>query len=611
MTHDEALEKTQSSRLLEASQNRSDDRPTHKFTLSIADHDTFTSRVAEKRRTRNYNEVKNSMLKKKGSWSYDWRIPLLELKENFQKDFAPLLDLGEFVRPDTLYSQFATEEIFPPDEWSSQSFASYINDLAQSKVSRLMDKDLYRGSTNHVLDVKEALLALFNSKSLSEYHTTNAFENALRFFYRHSMIGDAKTLFNIMQERSIPITSRTFNIALRAAAEQKDLHNFTYLLRSMISRDTMPNENTWVSLVIALESVTAKIAVVQNMSHLGLLERTDIAQAIAADLLPIELSKLAESRIDASNILEKFDSQFGKSWFSISAGNIIVQHLCEAGQADGALEFLESMVERQSTPNKGTLDVLLSHCLMNLDAEGALQLLRLFYERFNVVGGQTTYHILFLLAWHTHRYNTCRVVWWKACIEAAVSYRMQELMMRSLFRNTPSLTSNQSKLWMKEAGKVIANIGVSDQSEHEPDAGENSDRPINKIAEQLAEYRPQDQGREDQVELARRTLTADMSAFKQYRLDTALFHLSFAQALKLDIQLHKKGLSKISLAEKIRLAVHIPIRYKIRMVDDRESAGTQEGGEYTSSSNGDVYQDLETEDVVVRRVKGRSKKPVL
>ena len=544
------------------------------FKLEPIKTDVVLNKAVKKQEEWNRVTATNSILRERGSWSYDWRVPLQELRGHFSKDGFPLSDVDAFVKPAVFYQQFSAPEIFKPLEWSVPAFARYVKEIASSQVTRLMNRHLYDGHASHVLAVKETLISLFNDPDLQMYLSTDAFEDALRFFYRHNSINEARKFFNLMLERNIPIRPSTLNIALCATAVKRDLHNFTFLLKAMISLGLKPSEDTWVSLVIALESGAAKLAVIQNMRELGLLERLDVRQAVSAELISTELDDSIKTTDDALAVMKKFDAQFGDDWFTKRAGNAIVKHLCTTAKADHALSFLAVMVERRNTPNRGTLDILLSHCLYNLDADGALQLLTLFHRRFKIRGGEFSYNLLFLIAWYTLRYNLCRVIWWKACIETAVSFRMQELTMRSLLRNTPPLTKNYSKMWIKEIGKVMVGISRSvdtssdDDSKHQE--GLRSDASVKQLVGELAEWSATGKERTDQKMLARRMMGADLSAFKLYRLDEDLFHASFERALEQDRDWHLRGLHKIPLAEKMAQAIDIPVQYKVRLIDGME-----------------------------------------
>ena len=509
-----------------------------------------------------YNSTRNSVLKDRSSWSYDWRVPLLDLRQHFQPDSAPLSDLGAFAGSDKLYRQFSAREVFNPHEWSQQAFAGYVRDLAQSEVSRLVNRHLYAGHTTHVLAVKELLLSLFKKPEFQPLITAEAFENALPFFYRYRMIDAARSLWNLTLERRFPIRAKTFNISLRATADQRDLHNFTYLLRSMINLGIRPSEDSWVSLIIALESHAAKKVVVENMRDVGLLRREDVVRAVAVQMLSSTLRKGLDGSID--DTLKQFDADYGRHWFSSGAANAICKHLCEAGMTLEALEFLNTMANRGCKPNQGTLDIFLGCCYRKSDPHLALRLLKLFWIRHGVFASETSHHMLFALAWQRKMYNMCKVLWWHACIEAKLTHRMQELTVRSLLRTTPRATANLSKVWMKEAGKLIVGIESGPRVHERSEASSRHETPLRRKVAQLAAKSDTQEDREAQLALVREILDADFSAWKQYRFYVDHFHQGLTRALSIDENWHKRGIVNISFERKLKEAVQLPVRPKVR-----------------------------------------------
>ena len=542
--------------LEEMMQNKGTKSSQESFRLSTTRHHRVLSQAVRKQEI---DDTTNSNLKKRGSWSYDWRVPLLELSQNYEPDGLPLEHINFMQHVDT-YRQFSTAEISVPPQWSQQSFAGYVNDLAQSRVSRLVARDLYEPQDTHVHAVKDVLFSLFRNDDLQQYMTIEALENALRFFYRYDLVNDAKKLFRIMFERQIPLRGKTFNIALRAIAAHRDLHNFTYLLRSMINLGLKPSEESWLSLVVVLESTFAKYTAIQNMKTLGVLDRTDVLQAVAADVLTSEFKGDIADRPGVTDVLNKLDLQLGPQWFSMAAGNSLCKHLCQIGQPEVALIFVDAVVQRGSLPNRGTLDVLLTHCLWNLDSSGALNLLKLFWRKYSVVPHELGYHVLFMIAWETHQYNVCRVVWWKACIDCAVTFRMQELVMRSLLRNTPLNGAGLPKTWMKEVGKVSVGIEVTKDSLN----GEETASSLRNAKEKIAAWCHTGEERTVQIKLAKQTMRADLRAYKKYKFGASKFHDVFSEALMKDQSWRDRGLISISVMDKIQDAVHIPIRSKVR-----------------------------------------------
>ena len=534
------------------------------FQLAPAQISIMTNRTKATTNSRTHNLNTNSMINSKGSWSYDWRVPLLKLKQHFEPDQSPIMPSSEVARAITRYHEHRAIDIPRPSEWSQENLAFYVKELALSKVSRIMHRQLYGQEITHVFAVREILLPLFESSSMRPYLTPLAFENAMAFFYRHNMIHSCRKLFNLMTTLEIPTFPSTFNLMLRAAAEKKDLHNFIYLLRGMIQSGVKPNENTWVAFLVAVSSLAVKVAVVKQMRELRLLEQVEILQAVVNELLPAEIISHVESGHDLHHLVEYLDSNYGEKWLSTMSGNIVCRKMGELGQMSEVVKMLEIMLERNYRPDGSTLRILLTHCMKITDGDLALRFLAIFQNRYNIYPDESDYQQLFMLGWRSRRYNMCRVVWRVACVEAAVSYRMQELVMRSLFRNTPPSPCKPQDQWMKEAGKVI--IGVAQQRQDRLRKGRLIDTTDKtKAIIELATYAERSEERAHQIILAKKLLATDLTASSRYRMNESFLNL-LAYALKMDDKWQREGKWQMSVQKKLQKAIRTSIEPKITRV---------------------------------------------
>ena len=535
------------------------------FQLAPAQINIMARRVKTVKRYREHNSITSSMIKSKGTWSYDWRIPLLELRQHFQADQCSIIASSEITRIITHYHEYRAMDIPRPSAWSQESFAVYVKELALSKVSRVMQRHLYGTNQSHVYATRDVLLALFQDDSMRPCLTPLAFENAMMFFYRYGMVHSCRKLFNLMTTLEIPIFPSTFNLMLRAAAEKKDLHNFTYLLRAMIRMGVKPNENTWVAFIAAISSKVIKIAIIKQMRELGLLERVDIVQAVVVELLPTEISSHVESGLDLNVLIEHLDSKYSGKWLSTVSGNIMCRKLGELGRISDIVKVLDIMLERNCRPDKLTLSILLTHCTRVVDGDLALRFLALFQNRYGVCPNVYHFHALFMLAWRSRRYNMCKVVWQAACVKAAVSYRMQELVMRSLLRNTPRAPCKPREQWMKEAGKVMIGVGLGrpewPQNKKQTQAMADTHK-VRTILE-LATYAEGRELRTYRLARAKALLAADLAASSNYRLSKSFLSL-LDEALKLDYKWQKEDRWKISIYRKLHKAIWTGIEPKVR-----------------------------------------------
>ena len=525
---------------------------------------TMVKRVQAVERYREHNSITSSVTKFKGTWSYDWRIPLLELRQHFQKDPSPIIHSSEVTRAITQYQEYAAAEIPKPSTWSQESFAIYIKELALSRVSRVLQRQLYAKNTSHVFAIRKILLTLFRDHSMRPYLTPLAFENAMMFFYRYNMVSSCRELFNLMTTLEIPIFSSTFNLMLRAAAEKKDLHNFTYLLRAMIRMGVKPNENTWVAFVTAISTNVVKIAIIKQMRELGLLERDDVVQAVVIELLPTEITSHFGNGLDLNLLVEHLDSKYGRSWLSTMSANVMCRKLGELGHISEAVKILEIMLERGSRPDKFTLSIFLNHCTRIADSDLALRFLTLFQNRYGIRATKLNFHSLFMLGWRSRKYNMCRVVWRVACVNAAVTYRMQELVMRSLLRNTPPDPCNLREKWMKEAGKIVIGVDMEKQEwAHNREKSQGA-RPSHKVGliMELATYAEGPEKRTYRLARAKKLLAEDLAASSSHRLKESFLTL-LREALKMDDKWQREGKWKITIYRRLHLAIWTKIEPKV------------------------------------------------
>jgi hypothetical protein len=159
-----------------------------------------------------------------------------------------------------------------------------------------------------------------------------------------------------------------------------------------------------------------------------------------------------------------------------------------------------------------------------------------------VLADDITYHNLFMLAWKSQQYNVCRIVWRHACMEAAVSYRMQELMLRSLMRNTPSQLNTIGEMWIVSAAKVIAGVDANPGT-----------------VAKLIGWSETGQQRERHLALAKEVLAQDLATVLKHRPAHSLIP-QLTEALTLDRHWTSKQLWKeTSTTWKLENAINVPL----------------------------------------------------
>ncbi|MCJ1438113.1 hypothetical protein MMC27_007500 [Xylographa pallens] len=511
-------------------------------------------------RKEDIQELKTVVTQNSGSWSNDWRLAFLELKQHYKADSTatrkPLLITYKLPRNALVYRQVRAHDIPRPETWSSFTFTAHVKGLAQSKVSRLMHRHLYRNQTTHTDAVQTAIMQLFEDKSSRPYLSTEAFNIALSFCYKHSNISNARKLFNMMDDTHVTISAETFNIMLRGAAVRKDLHTFTYLLRVMTRRGVSPNGDTWIAFLMVIKDKHTKLFVTRYMREAGMLKDAAMLQPVVDKIVYIELSSHLAHDQDLDSFVLLMDSRYGPDWLSVKTANQMCYILGENGLISQAVKVLGFMVDRGCQPDNITLHIFLGYCRRLRQPQRAIEFLQLFKSQYNVSVTEVEYDSLFMLAYRSKLVNCCRVIWRVACLEAAVTYRMQELVLRSLLCNTPEHPRTTTQQFIKTAGKVVVGIDI-----HFGTSSEESD-PRWQTMQLLSQFSATGEDRERSLSLAKRMISRDLHATRHYKL-AGNFNDLLAEALTLDRGWHneeKEEKQQKPVMWKIRHAVHVGIQ---------------------------------------------------
>ena len=438
--------------------------------------------------------------------------------------------------------QIRVDDIPRPEVWNRLSFAKYVEDLIRSTVSRSMQRHLYEDEKPHVVMVRRKLVELFKNARYDEHISGRAFNDALRFLSKHNMISTLRTLFVRMEHLRLRMLPETFNIMLHSAAAQKDLHNYTLLLKLMIRRRHRPNASSWVALLMAVPSRAVQIRIESRMREKGLLQIPAAAKEITALILSDELIGHLDSGQDMPSFIGRIDAVYGPDWMSPSSLNRALDVIGERGSYQQASDTIELFLNRGIWPNTVSLNTLLSHCQRQGNVNEAIRMMQYIHSQFKVRADEVTFHNLFMLAWKSQQYNTCRVVWRHACMQAAVSYKMQELILRSLLRNTPSQPKTKREIWAVSAAKVIAGVAS------EPG-----------IVAKLIGWSETGQQREENLAIAKEVLAQDLSAVLKHRPAHPLAQ-QLAEAFALDrVWAHNESWKGASARWKIENAIDVAL----------------------------------------------------
>lgn len=424
----------------------------------------------------------SQVLKDRGQTSYDWRIPLLQLEKCYKRaDYKATSENQGLISKIEIHTAFRkvfleplrtpvlARDIPEPTSWSELSLFNYLADVigsqtAQARIPRVV-KPQHRNWSN-VTDIADIIHHLFRSSQTKGFLTMDAYNTALRFFYKYGIFTRARAIYIQMEATRMHISTETFNIILRGAAGHRDLHNFTFLLHKMIQRGFQPDEVTWVSLLMAINSTAVRAVIVHKMKEKGIMKKPGIAPDVAALMVQHDLTFHLGNGHSFDKFLDHMDSRYGARWLSTSAGNSLLNESSKRISPVENLNLLNDLKLRGFIPNELSMDTLLRKYLPFGKYADAIEIMHAFYEQFNLRPGRFVFKTLLVHAWKSRMLNFSRVVWRSACISGFVTFPMRKLVSQSMLaavRSEHKSTSiarhlKRSEAFNELAGKFV--IGV-------------------------------------------------------------------------------------------------------------------------------------------------------
>ena len=532
------------------------------------------------RLSREHRDHGRNELRKKGSWSQDWQVPLELLKQHYKPEHKEQAVKG---RPRAVWSdsqqivcQVRVDQIPRPQYWSLVTFRNYVDDLARSTVDRTMRLQIYGAGESHAAAVANELERLFRDTYMTRFLSAKACDTGLAFFYKHGMFAKARALYTRMEDLRIEFEPETFNIILRGAAAQKDLHNYTFHLRHMIKRGFNPNRTTWSCLLMAVDSSEARATIVQAMRAKKLLNRFSTMRDVVKLTIRDEVAKHLESGNQMSPFFSDMDTRYAPGWLSVSAANVVLDEVGVRRPALEAFELLKEIRQRAPALDNVSLNTLLAHCRRSRAHELTIDVLDYFEVEQRLSPGQREYEVLFKQAWKSHLYNFARVIWRSACMEAAVTFKMQKFVMDSLTFKTPEWSKNQPKkrtdIWKATAGKVVVGIDLTTKEDN-PDQVQYPDTIFPAIVQNLPAKKDKYSTRLERLmddtdqrmphaqvrQSAKGLIHHDLAAFKKYRRKRTLASL-LREALATDREWARDNWKDVAVQRKRRNAVVVEVR---------------------------------------------------
>ncbi|KAI9671890.1 MAG: hypothetical protein M1817_003435 [Caeruleum heppii] len=511
-----------------------------------------------------HKAFRNQQLKAQRSVQ-DWRTTLRELElstRSCQKVKPPSPLSRRLSRlhiragpPDPLNpvaEQRRADEISRPTLWTKKSFTGYVEQLLRCGVSRSAHRFLYASDEDHTLRVCDILENLLMEDDKQQFLKLDIVSQVLVFFVKHHKLPQARRLFVDMDRHGGKLNEQAIHIMLRGAAKANDLHNFTFLLRLMLQRGLEPDASTWLAFLLLRLPVGAKTKIVQVMRRKGLIQSSATLQAATRFVAQEQFPLWLDAGLDPMAFIDCMQDIYGSSslyWYTSASFNHMLDELGKRGLNAAILTLWDVSRVRGQAPSTVSLNIVLIHCGRSGDAELAIHMLQLA-ERDNIASDKVTYDALSQIAWKGLLYNFARVVWRCACVDGAVSMKLQTRLRKSLAHDGAPTTVRQ--IWIHTVGKIAFGVAEGPNPEAEAVASDAN------VLSQLCRPRRTAEERAQAANLIRILIWRDLGAFRTRRRSVSLAKL-LQQAFRTDREWIDQGLwDSRSIEWKIERAIHVP-----------------------------------------------------
>jgi pentatricopeptide repeat protein len=410
----------------------------------------------------------------------------LEVSTDKETSLTTLDEEQEVTIRYTLFEPRAKRRRVPPEQlprpniWTHVSFLDYVRALTASSVTNHLDRFGFKTKKDHNTAVTEIIRNLFKDPDCKDVISTTACNEAMRYFVKVNRLEDVRVLFVHMEMLKLPMVPETFNIMLRGAAKNEDLHNFHFILHLMLKRGFIPNGNTWIAFMMAHPDVRVKLHILAAMKEKGLTAHPAIMKEVSQQLVQPEIDSSLEQNLSQAQFVAHMDRRYSPDWLTLDSANRVLDGLGARGLISRCWEFLNFMSSRFIEYDNYSINTILHHCKQATNLTGAVELVRTLPTRgdFPFVPDEETYRILFELAWRSRSYNLAKVIWRYACLSAATTHTMRSHVTSSmLYASHKDARATPRERWKQFAGPVI--FGSNHHGDHPAQVCAEADYKMN------------------------------------------------------------------------------------------------------------------------------------
>ncbi|KAJ6105609.1 hypothetical protein N7512_009126 [Penicillium capsulatum] len=347
------------------------------------------------------------------------------------------------------------EDIPEPPLSTVKDFAEFVEDLTLTHAPKRSAEDRYRGRHAHRMTRK--IKRLFQLKENQRLLSSAALNIALRYFCANNRLADARELFTLAQSLA---TVRTYNILLQNAASNRNIGHFRQLLLMMPRAHILPNDMTWVALLGALTTPSAKASLITRMVKRGFMEGTRTIRAALRYTVQDSLIMHLRSGEGIESFVALMAKTDGLNWFS----PLIVDHMFEAIERLADFEAAEGLINICLEHNLPLDNITLSHVfgMSGRDVFMTIHFALRFMQKPFFEISPSSQQYLFFLAFRYRHYNLSRVLWRYGCMHGSINAKMRSTVVASLLRNSKWAGERHSikNMFDFNSGRVIAGIDM-------------------------------------------------------------------------------------------------------------------------------------------------------
>ncbi|KAI5306176.1 hypothetical protein KEM56_001986 [Ascosphaera pollenicola] len=353
----------------------------------------------------------------------------------------------------------------PPLTWTARTFNQFIDDLVSIPMPHSNHRLLYRPGERHTHIVCNVLCRLFDDSLTAPLISTHAANLLIVYLDKH---GNLPRLWPLYSRIEPFMTTRSFNTLLERVSYKGDLRLFNDIVNKMRKAAVKPNALTWVCFLTAARSGVARASILSTMRDLGMLDNDHYLQSAMPPILSHDYYRMVLSGVTAAEFIAFCDSKIGSRWFSTVAAREMAYMAVMFRDKAAIRSIMKHCEVTGVTPDSWTMNQILRLFIATRDFVGGIDYFLYAHERFSFEANHETLDFLFSLAWDCRALNTCRIIWWYACLNKGANWSMRARIKRSLQNNaicgekvTGRAVYKRSVTWEATVGKLVVGIEPS------------------------------------------------------------------------------------------------------------------------------------------------------